>query len=132
MFPARLRRLPRSLGRWGWPGAPRLAVPPRRRAAPRDRTASQAFDEKTWDYDSTNDVCYQIGKPYVTNPAASNYATLGIYVPGKYLTSTRNRDGTSYTAKVKGAGKVGDDSATTAPIVFRCPPPDTRHTCRPT
>jgi hypothetical protein len=81
-------------------------------------SASLTFNDKAWSYDSTNDVYYQIGTSYVATPAASDYETLGIYVPGKYLSATKNSDGTTYTAKVNASGKVGDYTATTAPIVF--------------
>lgn len=76
------------------------------------------FDAKAWNYDATNDVYWQIGKTYVASPGAKDYETLGIYVPGKYLTATKNSDGTTYTAEVNSSGQVGDYTATTAPIVF--------------
>ena len=80
-------------------------------------TASLAFDMSAWNYDEVNNVYWQIGVPYVTNPAATEYETLGIYVPGAYLTATANGDGT-YTAAVNKAGAVNGFTASTAPIVF--------------
>lgn len=71
----------------------------------------------SWSYDETNDVYYQIGVSYVAKPAAADYETLGVYVPGAYLSGTKNSDG-SYTAEVNTAGKVGDYTAATAPIVI--------------
>jgi hypothetical protein len=81
-------------------------------------SASLTFNDKAWSYDATNDVYYQIGTSYVATPGATDYETLGIYVPGKYLSATKNSDGTTYTAKVNASGKVGDYTAASAPIVF--------------
>lgn len=70
-----------------------------------------------WNYDEANNVYWQIGVPYVTNPATTEYETLGIYVPGSYLTAIPNGDGT-YTAAVNNTGAVNGFTAATAPIVF--------------
>jgi hypothetical protein len=78
---------------------------------------SLTFSGSTWNYDATNDVYYQIGRYYVSKPAAEDYETLGVFVPGKYLSGTKNSDGT-YTATVDTSGKVGGYTAGTAPIVF--------------
>lgn len=79
--------------------------------------ANLAFDMSAWNYDEANNVYWQIGVPYVTNPATTEYETLGIYVPGSYLTATPNGDGT-YTAAVNNTGAVNGFTAATAPIVF--------------
>ncbi|WP_405946227.1 esterase [Streptomyces prunicolor] len=79
---------------------------------------SLEFDSTAWSYDATNDVYYQVGKVYVTNPAATDYENLSIYVPGAYLTATANSDGTTYTAKINRKGTVGQYSGHTAPIVI--------------
>ncbi|GGM95751.1 alpha/beta hydrolase [Streptomyces fuscichromogenes] len=79
---------------------------------------SLAFDSTAWSYDSANDVYYQTGKVYVTDPAAPDIENLSIYVPGAYLTATANDDGTTYTATVDPKGTVGDYSGRTAPIVI--------------
>lgn len=79
---------------------------------------SLEFDSTAWSYDATNDVYYQIGKTYVTDPAATDYENLSIYVPGAYLTATANSDGTTYTAKANPKGTVGDYTGRTAPIVI--------------
>ncbi|WP_267618485.1 subtype A tannase [Gordonia bronchialis] len=71
----------------------------------------------TWSYDATNDVYYQLGVAYVEKPQATDYETLGVFVPGKYFTGTKNSDGT-YSVKVNSEGRVADFTATTAPIVF--------------
>ncbi len=80
-------------------------------------SADLAFDMSAWNYDEANDVYWQIGVTYVTNPATTEYETLGIYVPGAYLTATADGDGT-YTATVNDAGTVNGFTAATAPIVF--------------
>jgi hypothetical protein len=54
---------------------------------------------------------------YVKSPAAEDYETLGVYVPGAYLSVTQHGDG-SNTATIKADGKVGTYTAATAPIVF--------------
>ena len=79
--------------------------------------ASLAVDNSAWNYDADNDVYWQIGVQYVTNPATLEYETLGIYVPGAYVAATDNGDGT-YTLTVNDAGTVNGYTAATAPIVF--------------
>lgn len=79
--------------------------------------ASLAFDNSAWNYDADNDVYWQIGVQYVTNPATLEYETLGIYVPGAYVAAADNGDGT-YTLTVNDAGTVNGYTAATAPIVF--------------
>jgi hypothetical protein len=80
-------------------------------------TASLSFNGKAWNYDATNDVYWQLGKYYVTKPAATDYESLGVFVPGAYLTGTKNSDGT-YTATINGSGAMAGLTASTAPIVF--------------
>ena len=75
------------------------------------------LNKGAWRYDAKGDVYYQLGLRYVATPQASDYETLGIYVPGAYLTGTDNGNGT-YTATVNASGAVGGFTATTAPTVF--------------
>ena len=75
------------------------------------------LDSAAWRYDATGDVYYQLGLSYAATPQASDYETLGIYVPGAYLTGTDNGNGT-YTATVNGSGAVGSFTAVTAPTVL--------------
>lgn len=75
------------------------------------------FDNGAWNYDSANDVYWQIGVVYCTNPAAAEYESLGIYVPGAYMDGTANGDGT-YTCVINTEGTVGGYGAGTAPIVM--------------
>ena len=87
-------------------------------------TSSQAptdpkltLDNAAWRYDATGDVYYQLGLSYAATPQASDYETLGIYVPGAYFTGKDNGNGT-YTATVNPSGAVGSLTAATAPTVF--------------
>ena len=75
------------------------------------------LDNEAWSWDETNDVYYQIGNAYVASPAAKDYETLGIYVPGAYLSAAKNSTG-KYTATINAKGAVGKFKAGTAPIVF--------------
>ena len=78
---------------------------------------SLAFDNAAWQYDEINDIYWQVGVVYVSNPASLDYETLGIYVPGAYLEASANGDGT-YTASVKSDAQVGQFTAATAPYVL--------------
>ena len=75
------------------------------------------LDSAAWRYDATGDVYYQLGLSYVATPQASDYETLGIYVPGAYFTGTDNGNGT-YTATINASGAVGSFTAATAPTVL--------------
>lgn len=76
-----------------------------------------AFDAANWSYDAENDVYYQIGVEYCTEPAALDYETLAVIVPGAYLTGTDNGDG-SYTCTVNAEGTVNGFTAETAPMMM--------------
>jgi hypothetical protein len=76
-----------------------------------------AFNNAVWKYDAANDVYYQIGVQYCAKPESTDYETLGIYVPGKYVTAKDNGDGT-FTVTVNAAGTVNGYTAATAPIVM--------------
>lgn len=75
------------------------------------------FDETKWSYDGDNDVYYQIGVQYCTQPAALDYETLAVVVPGSYLNGTDNGDGT-YTCTVNPDGTVNGFTAETAPMMM--------------
>ena len=90
-------------------------------ASSQERTAvgqySLIFDNAAWQYDEINDIYWQVGVVYVSNPASLDYETLGIYVPGAYLEASANGDGT-YTASVKSDAQVGQFTAATAPYIL--------------
>ena len=79
--------------------------------------AGLAFDETKWVYDSDNDVYYQIVVQYCAQPAALDYETLAVVVPGAYLTGTDNGDGT-YTCTANPDGTVNGFTAETAPMMM--------------
>jgi hypothetical protein len=81
------------------------------------RGYSLRLNRDQWHYDATNDVYYQLGKYYVSKPAAPAYENLGVYVPGKYLHGTKNSAGL-YSVTINRSGRVGGFTAATAPIVF--------------
>ena len=83
--------------------------------APTD--AKLALDHAAWRYDAEHKVYYQLGLRYVATPQASDYETLGIYVPGAYFTGKDNGNGT-YTVTVNASGAVGSFTAATAPTVL--------------
>lgn len=76
------------------------------------------FDSSAWNYDEENNVYWQIGINYCSNPETTDYETMGIYVPGEYMIAASNGDGT-YTCTINPEGEVNGYTAETAPIV--CP-----------
>jgi hypothetical protein len=80
-------------------------------------TTALTFNNKAWQYDATNDVYWQIGIVYCTKPETTDYESLGIYVPGAYMTATANGDGT-YTATLNEKGTINGFTGKTAPMVF--------------
>lgn len=75
------------------------------------------INNAAWSYDSDNDIYYQIGVQYCANPAATDYESMGIYVPGAYFSATANGDGT-YTCTVNESGTKGSFTASNAPVVI--------------
>lgn len=82
-----------------------------------EKAASLHVDNTKWNYDADNDIYYQIGLTYCEKPAAVEYESLSVYVPGAYLKGVKNEDGT-YTCTVNKEAKVGDYTAETAPVVM--------------
>lgn len=80
-------------------------------------TSTLALDSAAWRYDQENDIYYQIGVQYCTAPQATQYESMGIYVPGAYFSASDNGDGT-YTCEVSSDATAGSYTASTAPIVF--------------
>ena len=76
-----------------------------------------SFDNGAWSYDADNNVYYQIGVHYCAQPAAEDYETLAVVVPGDYLSGTDNGDGT-YTCTVNPEGTVNGFTAETAPMML--------------
>jgi hypothetical protein len=88
-----------------------------------DSTKDDAYAEtltlnnSVWNYDAENDIYWQIGVQYGATPETADYETLGIYVPGAYMTAIANGDGT-YSATINGEGTINGFTAKTAPMVF--------------
>lgn len=85
-----------------------------------DNTTDNVLDKinvTQWNYNSEDNVYWQVGISYCENPAASEYETLGIFVPGDYMTATDNGDGT-YTCEINTQASVGNYTAETAPLVI--------------
>lgn len=88
-----------------------------------DSTKDDAYAEtltlnnSVWNYDAENDIYWQIGVQYSATPETADYETLGIYVPGAYMTAIANGDGT-YSATINGEGTINGFTAKTAPMVF--------------
>jgi hypothetical protein len=80
-------------------------------------TSALTFDASKWQYDSDNQVYYQIGVSYCASPEDTAYETMGIYVPAAYMTAKDNGNGT-FTCTVNASGKVGNYTASSAPIVL--------------
>lgn len=76
-----------------------------------------AIETSTWNYNKEDDVYWQAGISYCESPADLNYETLAVFVPGAYMHSTDNGDGT-YTCEVDEDGAAGNYTAETAPIVI--------------
>ena len=82
-----------------------------------DETALDKIDMSKWQYESADDVYWQVGLSYAATPADSSYETMGIFVPGAYFTGIDNGDGT-YTCTVNESGAAGQYTATTAPLII--------------
>lgn len=74
-------------------------------------------DMTKWQYNADDDVYYQIGIQYCETPADLEYETLSIFVPGDYMSSEDNGDGT-FTCELNKSATVGGYTAETAPMVI--------------
>ena len=77
----------------------------------------EMIDMTKWQYNAADDVYYQVGIVYCANPADTTYESMGIFIPGTYMTGTDNGDGT-YTCTVNPEGTAGNYTAETAPYVI--------------
>ena len=80
-------------------------------------TEKLSINMSNWNYDSSNDIYYQLGLVYCVDPATTTYESLGIYVPGEYMNGVANSNG-KYTCTVNNVNSVGNYTAATAPIVI--------------
>ena len=74
------------------------------------------IDNTKWNYNSLADVWWQAGLTYCEKAVDTDYQTLGIYVPGKYMSGEKNDDG-YYTCTLTDE-TVNGYTADTAPIVI--------------
>lgn len=81
------------------------------------KTTLSKVDKTRWLYNADDQVYYQVGISYAASPTNSAQQTLSIFVPAAYMTATENGDGT-YTAELNSKAKVGNYTASTAPIVI--------------
>ncbi len=77
----------------------------------------EQIDMTKWQYNEDDDVYYQIGISYCSDPADASYETLAVFVPGAYMSGTKNEDGT-YTCVLNEDGEINGYTAETAPIVM--------------
>lgn len=75
------------------------------------------FTNSAWQYDAENNVYWQIGVQYCSQPETTDFETLSIYVPGEYVTAAPSGDGT-FSCTFNGTGTLDGYTAKTAPIVF--------------
>ncbi len=75
------------------------------------------IDNTKWQYNAGDDVYFQVGISYCSDPADADYETLAIFVPGAYMTGTDNGDGT-YTCEVNADAEINGYTAETAPVVM--------------
>lgn len=88
-----------------------------------DKTSATALNKlkinnKKWKYNSKTNVYYQTGISYGTKTVSKKYESMGIYVPGKYVTAKKNASGKTYTVKFNTKKKVKGYTSKTAPIVM--------------
>ena len=74
------------------------------------------WDDSAWLYNSSDDVYYQYGVAYCSNPGNESYETFGVYVPASYM--TMDQSGSTYTFQGFTDTEVGGYTASTAPIVM--------------
>ena len=86
-------------------------------AAAETGTSPEQIDMTKWEYNADDDVYYQVGISYCSDPADASYETLAVFVPGVYMTGTENGDGT-YTCELNADGEVNGYTASTAPVVM--------------
>lgn len=80
-------------------------------------TYSLAFDRSIWHYDADHDVYWQLGITYCSDAESPQYESFGIYVPGSYMTGTKNDDGT-YTCRIARRTASSGYTSQTAPVVM--------------
>ena len=73
-------------------------------------------DMTKWQYESKDDVYWQVGIAYCEMPKDEAHESMGFYVPGAYFDAVDNGDGT-FTCTVNTEATVGGYTAQTAPVI---------------
>lgn len=77
----------------------------------------EKIDMSKWQYNSVENVFYQLGIPYCDNPADVKLEKIAIFVPAQYLNCISNGDNT-YSCKINKISQINDYTPLTAPIVM--------------
>ena len=77
----------------------------------------EKIDMTKWQYNSAENVFYQLEISYCDNPIDEKSQKLGIFVPAQYMKCTQNDDET-YSCRIDNKGIIKNYTAKTAPIVM--------------
>ena len=77
----------------------------------------EKIDMAKWQYNSAENVFYQLGIKYCDNPVDEKYEKLAIFVPAQYMQCSQNDDET-YSCKIDKKAKINAYTAQNAPIVI--------------
>lgn len=75
------------------------------------------IDMTKWQYNSVENVFYQLGIPYCEKPADEKFEKIAVFVPAQYMNCTQNSDNT-YSCKINKSAKIKNYTPKTAPIVM--------------
>ena len=98
-------------------GAQPAQSEPEKDVSPANADDLAKIDKSQWQYNTEDDVYWQTGVAYCAAPVAAEYESLGIFVPGTYMTATENENGT-FTCEIDFSGEISGYTAATAPIVL--------------
>lgn len=91
-------------------------------------TSLSLIKDNEWQYNSEDDVFYQLGIRYCENPSPGEYQELAIFVPGRFMFAQENVDGT-WTCLRDEHSEPDRFVAVDAPVVF--PVGDSGYAARP-
>jgi hypothetical protein len=98
-------------------GAQPAQSEPEKDVSPANADDLAKIDKSQWQYNTEDDVYWQTGVAYCAAPVAAEYESLGIFVPGTYMTATENENST-FTCEIDFSGEISGYTAATAPIVL--------------
>lgn len=76
------------------------------------------IDMAKWQYNSVENVFYQLGIPYCDNPADEKFEKIAIFVPAQYLNCSIIDDNTTYSCTINKSAKIRNYTPKTAPILM--------------